>query len=84
MNRSNYGRNKDNWKNETWDVTDLSKGKISVGCIWIFKIKYKVDGTIEWYKVGLVAKEMIQTYEIDYIEIFVLVARLNTIWIFYF
>lgn len=66
-------------KNETWEVLDLPKGKRPVGCKWIFNLKYKADGTIEWYKARLVAKGYTQTYGIKYTETFASVAKLNTI-----
>ncbi|RVW73450.1 hypothetical protein CK203_052984 [Vitis vinifera] len=37
-------------KNETWEVVDLPKGNKTVGCKWVFTIKYNVDGTLERYK----------------------------------
>ena len=42
--------------------------KTSIGCKWEFKIKYKVDGTIEIYKARLVAKGYTQTEGINYLE----------------
>ena len=48
--------------NETWDIVELLKGKKTVGCKWIFTIKYQADGTIERYKTRLVAKGFTQTY----------------------
>ena len=45
-------------KNETWDIVELPKGKKTVGCKWIFTIKYKADGTIERHKARLVAKNL--------------------------
>lgn len=42
--------------NKTWSVTSLPNGKLSIGCRWIYKIKYKSDGTIERYKARLIAK----------------------------
>lgn len=65
-------------KNETWDVIKLPKGKVPLGCIWIFTIKYKADGIIEQYKARLVTKGFTQTYRVDYIETYVLVAKINT------
>nr|CAN66039.1 hypothetical protein VITISV_035755 [Vitis vinifera] len=32
---------------------DLPIGKIPVGCRWVFTIKYKVDGTVEWLRKSL-------------------------------
>ena len=33
-------------KNSTWDKCMLLKGKKTVGCKWVFTIKYHADGTI--------------------------------------
>ena len=66
-------------KNGTWEVMTLPRGKKPVGCKWVFKVKYKVDDTVERYKARLVAKGFSQTYDIDYIETFALMAKLNTI-----
>ncbi|RVW83133.1 F-actin-capping protein subunit alpha [Vitis vinifera] len=65
------------WKNNTWEVANLPKGKNTVGCKWVFTIKYKSDDTIERYKSRLVAKEYTQSYGIDYQETFAPVAKIN-------
>lgn len=44
------------YKNNTQIVTDLPKNRNSIGCRWIYKIKYKTNGEIERYKACLVAK----------------------------
>ena len=42
--------------NNTWTVLPLPKDKHVIGCKWIYKVKYKSDGSIERYKARLVAK----------------------------
>lgn len=65
--------------NQTWELTPSLATNKPVGCRWIFTIKYNNDGTVNNHKKILVAKSFIQTYEIDYLETFTLVAKLNTI-----
>ena len=55
---------------DTFEVCDLPPGKRQVGCKYVFKIKYKTDGSIEKYKVRLVAQGFLQQEGIDYNEIF--------------
>ncbi|KAH9318743.1 hypothetical protein KI387_020512 [Taxus chinensis] len=57
-------------KNNTWQLVDLPPGKKPIGCRWIFKTKYKADGTIDKYKARLVAKGYAQKEGIDYEETF--------------
>ena len=66
-------------KNLTWTIVELPMGKPTVSCKWVFTVKFKADGTLERYKARLVAKGFTQTYEIDYMENFAPVAKLNTI-----
>ncbi|XP_042519266.1 uncharacterized protein LOC122093079 [Macadamia integrifolia] len=43
-------------RNRTWELVRLPDGKRTVGCHWIYKIKYNSDESIERYKARLVAK----------------------------
>ena len=66
-------------KNKTWDLVELPPRKKLVGCKWVFIVKHKADGSLERYKTRIVAKGYTQTYGIDYLKTFVLVAKLNPI-----
>ena len=57
-------------KNQTWSLVDLPKGKKAIGTKWVYKIKYKSDGTLEKYKARLVAKGYVQQEGVDYEETF--------------
>jgi len=66
-------------KNNTWELVDLPQGIMPISVKWIFKTKLNESGQIEKYKARLVAKGYAQKFGIDYIEVFALVARLDTV-----
>ena len=45
----------------------------------MFSIKYKANGSVDRYKARLMEKGFTQTHDIDHLETFSLVAKLNTI-----
>lgn len=57
----------------------LPAGKIAIGCKWIYKTKYKADGSIDKYKARLVILECHQKPGEDFSETFAPVAKLTTV-----
>ena len=56
--------------NHTWTLTPLPAGKKLIRCKWVYKIKYKADGSVERYKARLDAKGFTQKEGMDYFETF--------------
>ena len=65
--------------NQTWKLVELPARKKSVSCKWVYRIKYKSDGSIERYKAHLVAKGFTQQEGIDFLETFSPVAKITII-----
>lgn len=59
-------------------VIKLPKEK-TIGCKWVYIVKFHSDGTLERNKAKVVAKEYAQTYEIDYYETFAHMVKMNTV-----
>jgi len=57
-------------KHGTWELVPSNPSIIPVGCLWLFRIKHNVDGTISRYKARLVAKGYHQRLDLDYNETF--------------
>ncbi|XP_059284954.1 uncharacterized mitochondrial protein AtMg00820-like [Lycium ferocissimum] len=66
-------------QNNTWQIVDLPKGKVPIGCKWIFKIKYKDSGEIQRFKASLTTKGYSQQERIDYQETFSPVIKMVTV-----
>ena len=59
----------------TWTLTTLPPGKVPIGCKWVYRTKYKFDGSIKRYKAHLVAKGYTQRVGLDYTNTFSPVAK---------
>jgi len=64
-------------RNKVWKPVDLPPQLKSIRNKWVFKIKYRVDGTIDKFKARLVSKEFTEIEGVDYKEIFFHVVRFS-------
>ena len=66
-------------KNATWSLVTHPLGKTTLGCRWVYTVKYLPDGSIERLKARLIAKGYTQTYSVDYAETFSPVAKISSV-----
>lgn len=65
--------------NHTWDLTSLPSGYKALPSKWVYKLKFKADGSIDRAKARLVIKGFNQQLRIDYKHTFAPVAKLAII-----
>jgi len=65
--------------NDTWELVPYNSAQNLVGSKWVYRIKYKSNGSIELYKAQLVAASNRSQAGIDFHETFSLVVRPTTI-----
>ena len=66
-------------RNKIWSLVSLPNGRKTIGCKWVFKVKENSNGTINKYKVRLVAKGFHQVVGFDFNETFSPVVKPTTI-----
>jgi hypothetical protein len=66
-------------ENVTWELCDMPAGQHPIGLKWVYKLKKNPAGEVIRHKVRLVVKGYAQTAGIDFDEVFVPVARLDSI-----
>ena len=67
------------YRNNTCSIVSPPPGSHVVRCRWIYKIKYKSDGSMDRYKARLVAQGFTQTAGVDYFDTFSPTAKSSTI-----
>nr|GEW36421.1 putative ribonuclease H-like domain-containing protein [Tanacetum cinerariifolium] len=67
---------------EVWTIVDLPNGKMAIGTKWVFKNKKDERGIVIRNKARLVALGHTQEEEIDYVEVFSPLARIEAIRLF--
>jgi histone deacetylase 1/2 len=65
--------------NKNWNLVPHKQGINFIDCKWVYRIKRKIDVTIDRYKARLVAKGFKQCYDIDYEDTFSTVVKYATI-----
>ena len=68
--------------NNTWVLVDLPTGSKPIGCKWVFRRKYNTNGSVQTFKVRLVAKGFKQREGVDYFDTYALMARITPICVF--
>ncbi|KAK8676022.1 hypothetical protein V6N13_034077 [Hibiscus sabdariffa] len=57
-------------ENQVWTLVEPPEGVKLIGCKWVFKKKTDMNGNVQTYKGGLVAKGFRQIHGVDYDETF--------------
>ena len=65
-------------QNRTWELVNLPPRNKLLGCKWIFKKKLKPDGSIDKYKIILVAKGFKQKF-LDFFDTYSPITRITSI-----
>ena len=68
--------------NKTWKLVDLPIGCKTIGCKWVLRRKLKLDGTIDKYKVRLVAKGFKLKENVDFFYTYSPVTKVTSIRLF--
>uniref|UniRef100_A0A803PQS3 Reverse transcriptase Ty1/copia-type domain-containing protein n=1 Tax=Cannabis sativa TaxID=3483 RepID=A0A803PQS3_CANSA len=64
--------------NNTWTMVPLPPGKHAIRCIWVYRIKYNSDESVERLKTRLVAQGYTQQEGLDFFDTFSPVAKMVT------
>ena len=63
-------------ENGTWELAQLPPGRWAIGSHWVFKVKWKLDSSIDKYKGWIVAQGFSQVRGIHYNKVFTSTAHM--------
>lgn len=66
----------------TWEFEELPQGQKIIGSKWVFKIKYKINGTIAQFKAWLMAQSFFQVLGIKFTKRFALIVKKKLLQIY--
>lgn len=66
-------------QNNTWELVDRLKKHKVIGTKWVYKLKFRFNGSLEKHKARLVVKMYAQAEGLDYDETFAPTAQMVTI-----
>lgn len=65
----------------TWEIVDLPPNIKPMGCKWINKIKFYVDGSVKRFKAWLLSNGYNQIEGLYYFETYYPVAKMAIVWL---
>lgn len=66
-------------KNRTWKLVPLKSRRKVIGNKWLYRLKCDSEGKVQGYKARLVAKNFLQTPEMDFSETFSPIIKASTL-----